>query len=322
MHLLDQVSSNLNTLLHMRPLIMTIVLLVSPAVKGQSWFPEGATWYYDYRDGFPPLFVGYIHMQVAGDTILGQELSVKLEKRRRYWVVGTSQMDEVPYGTHVVNESDGLVRIWVPSEEAYDTLYDMRAVPGDRWQLAPLSAPIVCDSTSFAQVLDTGHVTIDGLALRWLAVDHHYLLDGSEYTVWTDTIIERMGLNLSYFTPHEICNGAVDGGEGGPLRCYSDAEISFNRFEPWACEFVLAVSEATAEQGARLVPLGGGAYRVQLPAAEGAVQFTLFDASGRQLQERSVRDGDVIVMPQQGMGVYQFLDTQAQVIGRGRVVWP
>ncbi|HRO99980.1 MAG TPA: hypothetical protein PLN54_11150 [Flavobacteriales bacterium] len=230
-------------------------------------------------------------------------------------------MYEVPYGTHVVNESDGLVRIWVPSEQAYDTLYDMRVVPGDRWQLAPLSAPIVCDPSSYAQVLDTGHVTIDGVPLRWLTVDHHYLLDGSEYTVWTDTIIERMGLNLSYFTPHELCNAAADGGEGGPLRCYSDAEISFNRFEPWSCEFVLTVSEATAEHRAGLVPLGDGAYRVQLPATEGVTQFTLFDASGRQLQQRTVHDGDVIVMAQQGLGIYHFLDQQAQVIGSGRLVW-
>jgi hypothetical protein len=71
-----------------------------------------------------------------------------------------------------------------------------------------------------------------------------------------------------------------------------------------------------------LVPLGDRAYRVQLPATEGAVQFTLFDASGRQLQQRSVHDGDVIVMAQQGLGIYHFLDQQAQVIGRGRLVWP
>jgi hypothetical protein len=48
----------------------------------------------------------------------------------------------------------------------------------------------------------------------------------------------------------------------------------------------------------------------------------LFDASGRQLQQRSVHDGDVIVMAQQGLGIYHFLDQQAQVIGRGRLVWP
>lgn len=259
-------------------------------------------------------------MQVDGDTLLGDEVSVKLRSYVRYWLVGTSQGFEGQSGVgQVVNESNGLVRIWVPHQQAYDTLYDMRALPGERWQLPPLPAPIICDSTSYAQVVDTGHVSIDGVSLRWLAVEHHYLLDGAEYTVWADTIIERIGLNLSFFTPHGVCNAAVDAGGEGPLRCYSDGEISFNRFEPWSCEFVLGVADVADGRAAGLVPMGDGAYRVQLPATDGAVQFTLFDAAGRHLLARSVRDGDVLILTPQGVGIYQFMDHQQQLIGKGRV---
>ncbi|HRO99979.1 MAG TPA: T9SS type A sorting domain-containing protein [Flavobacteriales bacterium] len=298
----------------MRTLLVLLMWLATLPGIGQSWFPEGATWYYDYGEGFPPLFVGYIHMQAAGDTILAQELSVKLEKRRRYWLTGTSQMYEVPYGTHVVNESEGLVRIWVPSEQAYDTLYDMRVVPGDRWQLAPLSAPIVCDPSSYAQVLDTGHVTIDGVPLRWLTVDHHYLLDGSEYTVWTDTIIERMGLNLSYFTPHELCNAAADGGEGGPLRCYSDAEIGFNRFEPWSCEFVLSVADKPLPIEKLAVWPNPGNDDLHLdPAGRPLLSVELRDALGRTVLERmSTLNNNPIDVSSLAPGTYVVLARTAQ----------
>ncbi len=74
----------------MKSALVLSIFLLAGNCHAQSWFPEGATWYYDYRDGFPPLHVGYIRMQVAGDTILGQELSLNLDKRRRYWLSGTS----------------------------------------------------------------------------------------------------------------------------------------------------------------------------------------------------------------------------------------
>jgi hypothetical protein len=272
----------------MRTPLLLLILSVSGLCSAQSWFPEGATWHYGRAEGFPPLFVGYTQLQVAGDTLLGQEMSKKLERRSRLWLAGTSQVSGgAPSVGFVVNESNGLVRIWVPHQQAYDTLYDMRALPGERWQLPPLPAPIICDSTSYAQVVDTGHVSINGVSLRWLAVDHHFLLNGAEYTVWADTVIERMGLNLSYLTPHGICNAALDEGGEGLLRCYSDAQINYNRFEPWSCEFVLASPDRTGTNARLTIWPNPGRDALHLEiAGRPVLSAELRDALGRTVLER------------------------------------
>lgn len=305
----------------MRILVLLITLLEALPGVAQSWFPEGATWQHE----FSPVgaTVGYTRMLADGDTILGGEQARIL--RRVTMAASLSPphaVDVTPRSPFIVHENGGLVRIWEAGRNAFTLLYDMNAVPGDQWTMALPNNWHVCDTASFVQVLDTGTLEVDEVPLRWLAVERHYILDGAECFVQADTVIERMGYTTGYFVPHEACNAALDGDEGRDLRCYTDDVVSYKRIQPWSCESLLAVSEATAEQGAGLVPLGDGAYRVQLPAAKGAVQFTLFDASGRKLQERSVRDGDVIVMAQQGVGIYHFLDPQAQVVGRGRVVGP
>jgi hypothetical protein len=262
-------------------------------------------------------------MVVDGDTLLGGEQARVL---RRETVAATlsppHSVDVTPRSPLIVRENGGLVRIWEAGRNAFTLLYDMNALPGDQWTMALPNNWHVCDTASFVQVLDTGTIEVDEVPLRWLAVERHYILDGAEWFVQADTVVERIGYTTDYFVPHEACNAALDGDEGRALRCYTDDVISYKRIQPWSCESLLAMSEVTAEHRAGLVPLGDGAYRVQLPATEGGTQFTLFDLSGRQLQQRSVRDGDVIVMAEQGVGIYHFLDQQAQVIGRGRLVWP
>lgn len=303
----------------MRILVLLITLLEALPGVAQSWFPEGATWQHE----FSPVgaTVGYTRMVADGDTILGGEQARVL--RRVTMAASLSPphaVDVTPRSPFIVHENGGLVRIWEAGRNAFTLLYDMNAVPGDQWTMALPNNWHVCDTASVVQGLDTGTIEVGEVPLRWLAVERHYILDGAEWFVQADTVIERMGYTTGYFVPHEACNAALDGDEGRDLRCYTDDVVSYKRIQAWSCESLLAVSEATAEQDAGLVPLGDGAYQAQLPAAKGSVQFTLFDASGRQLQERSVRDGDVIVIAQQGVGIYHFLDAQSQVIGRGRVV--
>jgi hypothetical protein len=94
---------------------------------------------------------------------------------------------------YCVQESDGLSLIHVPGV-GFDTLYNMNAGVGDRWNLSPL--PEQCDSTSYLEVVDTGLAAIDGMQLRWMAVDIHF---PELNWVFQDTIIERIGTMVSYF---------------------------------------------------------------------------------------------------------------------------
>ncbi len=305
----------------MRTLLVLLMWLATLPGIGQSWFAEGATWQHEYWN--VGAFVGYTRMVADGDTVLGGEQARVLRRETVAAFVEPPHAWSIsPLYPFIVHESNGLVRIWENEHETFAVLYDMNAVPGDQWLMARPYSYHICDTTSYVQVLDTGMLVQNEVPLRWLAVERHYIMDGAEWFVQADTVIERIGYTTGYFAPHDACNAGVDGDDGRELRCYTDEVISYKRIEPWSCESLLAVSEATAERVAGLVPLGDGAYRVQVPATEGALRVTLFDASGRQLQQRSVRDGDVIVMAQQGVGIYHFLDQQAQVIGRGRLVWP
>lgn len=215
-------------------LLCMTVLFCTGAARAQSWFPTGATWQHEYFNG---AFQGYTRMLAAGDTLLGGQQARVL----RCEIVAAYASPPYPVSTFprspfAVLESAGLVRIRVDSQSAFDTLWNMNAVPGDRWQMAPMTEPILCAPESYTEVVDTGHVSIDGGQLRWLAVDNHFFLNGPALGVQRDTLMERIGPTLHCFTPHDFCNGQVDGADGGALRCYTDADISYSRIAPWSCE--------------------------------------------------------------------------------------
>lgn len=229
-----------------RATTLWLLTLCATTAHTQSWFPDGAQWHHAYFNGG---FIGYVRMEVNGDTLLaGQEARV-LNR-----TVVAAGFDGGPISTwtkepFAVRESAGLVSIWSPAQQAFDTLWNMNAVPGDRWQLAPVTEPNVCDATSYSEVIDTGHVSISGIHLRWLAVDLHYIWEGSEWDVRRDTIMARIGSSLLYFTPHDFCNGQLDGADGGALRCYTDADLSYSRIAPWSCETLLGVPEVERPLG-------------------------------------------------------------------------
>jgi len=284
----------------------------------QSWFPIGATWQHEY---FNWSFLGYTRMVADGDTLLGGEQARVLRREIiAAFIEPPHQVQAFSRSPFAVTESQGLVRIWVASQSAYDTLWNMNAVPGDQWQMAPMTAPIVCDPESYTEVVDTGHVSIDGVQLRWLAVDNHFVWSGPELGVQRDTIIERIGPTLHYFTPHDLCNGQVDGADGLALRCYTDAEISYNRTAPWSCETLLGITDAETRASTGLFIAGAGACRVQLPGTNASARLELFDATGRVVRQLAVQNGDVVPVRAKGLVIYRFTDNTGSPLGTGSLV--
>lgn len=294
------------------------VILCAAEVQGQSWFPTGATWQHEYFNG--GAFVGYTRMVADGDTMLGgQQARVLRREIVAAYIAPPHPVQTYPRSPFSVTESEGLVSIWVDSASEYDTLWNMNALPGDRWQLAPMTEPIVCDPESYALVVDTGHTSIADVDLRWLAVDIHYIWDGLEWYLLRDTIVERFGPTLSYFTPHDYCNGQADGADGGPLRCYSDADLSYSRIAPWSCETLLSVADASRPSQARLLRVEGHGCRVELPTTETA-DLELFDGVGRRLEQLRVSHGDLVQPAVMGFLAYRFTDAAGHILGAGAVV--
>ncbi len=285
-------------------------------MHAQTWFPDGAQWHHEYFNG---AFIGYNRMEADGDTLLAGETARILRR-----TVVTANFDGGPisvwpFSPFAAIEELGLVRIWVPTEQTFDTLYNMNAVPGDQWRLAPMPEPIVCDPESYAMVVDTGHISVSGTELRWLAVDLHYLWDGPAWDVQRDTIIERIGSTLMYFTPHDLCNGQLDAAEGGALRCYADADLGYSRIEPWSCETLLNVADVSKPANARLLSIAGHGCRVELPPSSTAL-LELFDGTGRRLRRLHVRHGDLVQPAVTGYLAYRFTDTSGRTLGAGALV--
>ena len=263
----------------MKHLLLAIALLqFGLAVPAQTWFPDNAVWHFGYFNGS---FEGYVRMEVAGDTLLAGQTGRRLQRSRTVLnhndqLVSTQLMDDL-----VVRYADGVVWVYVPAIATYDTLYHFDAIPGDRWQLAELSAPILCDPESWMEVTGTGTVSISGIALRYLAVDVHYL--GPVPMVLQDTIIERIGSTQQYFLSHDYCNGAVDGAEGGSPRCYSDNDVSYI-----LCDLSLGLQTFTAGRIIAYPNPGSDLLQFEVPEGSGPLSVQLHDATGRVVLERSL----------------------------------
>lgn len=298
-------------------LALTVLMHLSTNASSQTWFPDEAQWHHEYYNGS---FVGFIRMKVEGDTLLGGEEARTLSRSIQVASFGGGPISSWSRAPLHVHEVDGLVSIWLPDQSVYDTQYQMNAIPGDQWDLAEYPTPLVCDPESYVTVVDTGHFAWSGADPRWLAVDIHYFFGGAAWDVQRDTIIERVGSTLVYFAAHDRCNGQLDGADGGPLRCYEDLEVTYNRIEPWSCGTLLSVPSVAEDPEAMLLSNGAGRLHVQLPERTTAVELHLYDGLGRTVFQRTVGHGDVVQPVMNGPLFYRINNVSGGIIGFGKVM--
>lgn len=219
--------------------LLSVFALVLQPCFGQDWFPDGAFWHYNHFSGS---FEGYMRIDVSGDTVVEGQAARKLLHHWKRFNHNDGLIYEDTVGTTVVFEDSGIVWIHVPQAAAFDTLYDFNAVPGATWQMAPVPMEWWCDSNQ-VQVVDTGNIVVDGVPLRWLAIESVFW-NPFPYP-FQDTIIERIGTLRTYLLPYDRCLSGVDGSIGGPLRCYEDDVLSFSRGTV-ACDYLAGVSDMQA----------------------------------------------------------------------------
>lgn len=298
-------------------LTLIVLMHLSTNAYSQTWFPDEAQWHHEYYNGS---FVGFIRMQIEGDTLLGGEEARALSRTIQAASIGGGPISSWSRAPLHLHEVDGLVSIWLPDQSDYDTLCHMNAIPGDQWGLAAYPNPLVCDPESYVTVVDTGHFAWSGAAPRWLAVDIHYFFGGAEWDVKRDTIIERVGSTLVYFAPHDLCNGQLDGADGGPLRCYEDLDLRYNRIEPLGCNTLLGGANTLEYQQANLYADGERRSRVQLPVETKAMELFIYDGTGRTVLQRRVRHGDIILHEIPGILIYRILDNMGGILGGGKLI--
>jgi len=278
----------------MRGTLITLALLPLLAYA-QSWCPPGATW--TYGTDMLGLF-GYAQYIYASDTMVGGQLAHRIDAQGAMSIVGQAPVDHWSQPIAAITLQIGdVVSLWSSTEQEWDTLFWLGAVPGDGWIRA--DGPYgPCDPPDSLVIVDTTTVVFDGLALRQWTVEQR--ADGM--TMSFESFTERLGWTMNY-SPYPACM-IVDGPVG--MRCYSDQEISVNS-TGFGCETLAGLSEHGSSTSLPIFP-NPGTTHFTLDVPPGPHTITLFDTTGRVvLQQRTNNERPVINTEALPAGLYRII---------------
>lgn len=256
--------------------------------SAQVWCPPGATWSYTYSNGWS--HEGYARFTYTGDVVLNDTLAqrITIHEEGMDWPNNTTFSWEDSVFTAVHGD---LVSIWTGAR--FDTLYYFGALPGDHWQRTVLND---MESMQLEVVQDTGSTVIDGIPLRYLAME-----DG-------DTLMERLGSLTGFMLPW---TALMMDAPGGSLRCYADGDIDF-KASWWAygCASWAGLEELNSAVTFSLSPNpGNGTAHLAWPAFR-EFDLEVRDALGRIVhRERIVVGSSNVELPYVKAGVYDLLVT-------------
>ena len=285
--------------------LLAIVLCLPLLVQAQSWFPPEAVWHYWY--GGMGQVAGFVRIVQIGDSIINEQPCHILRKTQEYVSLFDYSYETQAIGRECAYEQDGLVMAFDPGVDAFDTLYNMNAVPGDHWRLADIpDGSNVCDPLNHMLVTDTGTVVIDGIGLRWLAVNVNYITSPLIWEFYQDTIIDRIGSTEGYLLPQDFCLVFLDGNEAGPFRCYTDADIFFMDDESVPCEMTVGEQEYSLGPAIGLFPNpGDGGAFVTLPCEAKNAVVHVIDGTGRLSHRDQLSNGAWLDLSTLPSGLYQ-----------------
>jgi len=224
----------------MKTALLFLFLLFSVSFHAQNWSPSGANWKYSYYGFFP----GYVDIFYTGDTVIESQ-SVKILSKNFSGIDWSMSVVTNFIGNEYTYENNGV--IFLRYQNQWDTLYHFNAQVGDHWRMAKQPFTSVCPENSRLKVLATGNKTINNETRKFVVVD--FCNPDLSSLGMQDTIVENIGFIGSYFLPYDQFDGAVDGNEGGPFRCYS--HDNFATYAPHfsgACDYIVGLEEVPAVQ--------------------------------------------------------------------------
>ena len=216
--------------------LLVLFLLCSGLSFAQNWAPNGAQWHYSYYGFFP----GYVDITYTADTIIDGQASKELTKT--YHGLGWDQsITSETFGYEYTYEANGVV--YLRYQNQWDTLYNFNAQVGESWRMAKQPFTNVATQNSRIKILATGNLIINNETRKYLVAEK---CDSNNISLgWlNDTIIENIGFLHDYLLPYDQFDGAVDGNEGGPFRCYSDNNFAIykpNYLE--VCDYIMGTTE-------------------------------------------------------------------------------
>ena len=227
--------------------LLLLFLLCSGLSFAQNWAPNGAQWHYSYYGFFP----GYVDITYTADTIIDGQASKELTKT--YHGLGWDQsITSVTFGYEYTYEANGVV--YLRYQNQWDTLYNFNAQVGQSWRMAKQPFTNVATQNSRIKILATGNLIINNETRKYLVADK---CDSNNISMgwFNDTLIENIGFLHDYLLPYDQFDGAVDGNEGGPFRCYSDNNFAIykpNYLE--VCDYIMGTTELEGSASFQVYP--------------------------------------------------------------------
>jgi len=223
----------------MKTHFFVLFTLFSFSFKAQNWSPSGANWKYSYN-GF---FFFFLDVMYSGETLIDGQSAKTLTKTYNGMDWSMAVISSA-IGKEFTYENNGV--IYLRYQNQWDTLYHFNAQVGDHWRMAKQPIVSVCPENSRLNVMAIGNKIINNETRKYVVVDFCNP-DLSSLGWGQDTIVENIGFIGSYFLPYDQFEGAVDGSEGGPFRCYS--HDNFATYAPHfsdACDFIVGLDELSS----------------------------------------------------------------------------
>jgi len=242
----------------------------------QSWCAPGARWHHEYPYTSSGDH-GYVETSYTGHVLFADSVCEAFTIIEHGWSDQTNTpWQGGPFLLHTYTAPDGSVYSWDGS--AFDTLFHFTAVPGDHWNFPTTW----WEEGTRITVTDTGHTTLGGLSLRFLAIEATL----EDIVVVVDTIFERIG-PIQLFLDVQLSHyWLIDGGYGA-LRCYADEDMELIRVAG-PCEIALGLEEARKVGTFAIYPNPASTFvvlEVDLAAEPMNPAIVIQDITGRVLKQ-------------------------------------
>ena len=212
--------------------LFLLLMALSPTTLAQSFVKIGSQWFYsENAEGFCEGNCEYVHLESIEDTVINGKTTHKIEHTYFKFTGDIVQYDPV----FMFEESD-TVFTWNTTTSKFLTTYIFNGNIGDT---LILDSPEdegqqgENDGEQYRLVIDTIiNVNINGLTLKkykTTALDEYQFYNGGYF-------MDRIG-GLDWFLPRALIIPEA----GGPIRCYSDAEID-SSFQDVACDYIQLVA--------------------------------------------------------------------------------
>ena len=239
---------------------LLLIILLSQTLAGfsQSFAPLGATWVYEYNfSQFGSSFVGQTTLKVIGDTLInGQKCSVLLENLSG--VDGfTQKFTSRDVAKHYIYETKGKVYLYSKASFLpFNLLYDFNAKRNESWLIYgdEFSCKDSEDNLCEVTVDSVGEEKFDNKMFKVQYVSPNSPLSNNRYHYLSGgKIIHNIG-GLGGFFPEP--SGMADWYDGGPLRCYTDANVGTIKFRG-NCDGTVGTAESTLFKNIKTVVQDG-----------------------------------------------------------------